>query len=217
MTAPCGLEKEASNFADATHKLVEGIGPIYAWSARAVAFPKLCRVGLQFKRLPWQLWRIAVDVAARLTEQIFTARKFEIGNFPMNMNRVIVVGIAVTTLSFGAMADDDGDHRRSRQGSEYKHQYRDGNCKVERKREKDGKFEEKIDCKGGRYGSQARSEFKEEFQDGNCRVKRELQRDGDYKEERKCKAFRRSPASGPVYVESQSVYVYPLRWSLSPA
>ncbi len=135
----------------------------------------------------------------------------------MNMNRIIVVVLAVTTLSFGALADDDDeDHRGARKGSEYKHQYRDGNCKVERKREKYGEFEEKIDCKGGRYGSHARTEFKEEFLDGNCRVKRELQRDGDYKEERKCKGYERSPARGPVYVESQPVYVYPPEVVIEP-
>ena len=128
----------------------------------------------------------------------------------MNMNRIIVAVLAATTLSFCAIADDDeGERRGARQGSEYKHQYKDGNCKVEQKREKNGEFEEKIDCKGGRYGSQARTEFKEEFLDGNCRVKRELQRDGDYREERKCKSYQRSSARGPIYVKSQPVYVYP--------
>lgn len=134
----------------------------------------------------------------------------------MNLNQIIAAVLACVTLSFGAIADDDEDYRRSRQGSEYKHQYRDGNCKVERKREKDGEFEEKVDCKGGHYGSHARSEFKEEFRDGNCRVKRELQRDGDYKEERKCKAYQRSSARGPIYVESQPVYVYPPEVFIEP-
>ncbi|MDP2016637.1 hypothetical protein [Hydrogenophaga sp.] len=135
----------------------------------------------------------------------------------MNMNQIIVVVSAFFALSFGAIADDDdGERRVARQGSEYKHQYRDGNCKVERKREKNGEFEEKIDCKGGSYSSHARTEFKEEFLDGNCRVKRELQRDGDYKEERKCKAYQRSPARGPVYVESEPVYVYPPEVVIEP-
>lgn len=128
----------------------------------------------------------------------------------MNLNRIIVVVLTACPLSFGVLADDDdGDHRRYRSGSEYKHQYRDGNCKVERKQEKGGEFEEKIDCKGGYYRSDVRSEFKEEFREGNCRVKRELQRDGDYKEERKCKGYQRSSARGPIYVESEPVHVYP--------
>ena len=115
---------------------------------------------------------------------------------------------AFAAVPFATIADD-GDRRHRRHGTEYKHEYRDGNCKVERKREKDGDFEEKIDCKGGHYGGRgrghARSEFKEEFRDGNCKVKRELQKDGDYKEERKCRGPQRVHADGPVYVVPQPV------------
>lgn len=118
--------------------------------------------------------------------------------------------MALAIFPFTANADDD--HGRRRHGSEYKHEYRDGNCKVERKRENDGDFEEKIDCKGGYYGGHgrhARSEFKEEFRDGHCKVKRELQKDGDYKEERKCRGHQHADAPARVYVVPQSVVVAP--------
>lgn len=118
---------------------------------------------------------------------------------------------ALAAMPFAAVADDDGEHRKRRHGAEYKHEYQDGNCKVERKREKDGDFEEKIDCKGGHYGghggTHARSEFKEEFRDGNCKVKRELKKDGDYKEERKCRGHQHVRAPAPVYVAPQPVLV----------
>ena len=115
--------------------------------------------------------------------------------------------LALAMLPFAALADDDKEDRHRRQGAEYKHEYQDGNCKVERKREKNGNFEEKIDCKGGYYGGYAQSEFKEEFRDGNCKVKRELKKDGDYKEERKCRGDRRVYSSGPVYVLPQNAVV----------
>ncbi len=119
--------------------------------------------------------------------------------------------LTLAILPFAALADDDKGDRPHRQGAEYKHEYRDGNCKVERKREKNGDFEEKIDCKsgyhGGYQGGYARSEFKEEFRDGNCKVKRELKKDGDYKEERKCRGDRRVYSNGPVYVLPQNAVV----------
>lgn len=131
----------------------------------------------------------------------------------MKAIRLSTILFALAAMPFAAMADDDGEHRHRRHGAEYKHEYQDGNCKVERKREKDGDFEEKIDCKGGYYGGHggrhARSEFKEEFRDGNCRVKRELQKDGDYKEERKCKGQQHAHAPAPVYVVPQPVVVPP--------
>lgn len=125
------------------------------------------------------------------------------------MKAIHISGIllAFAATPFAVLADDD--HGRRRHGSEYKHEYRDGNCKVERKREKDGDFEEKIECKGGHGRLHARSEFKEEFRDGNCKVKRELQKDGDYKEERKCRGHEHVQAPAPVYVVPQPVVVAP--------
>lgn len=128
----------------------------------------------------------------------------------MNTIRLCVALFVSAAIPLGAIADDDNDKRSRRQGAEYKHEYRDGNCKVERKREKNGDFEEKIDCKGGHHGKHARSEFKEEFRDGNCEVKREMKKDGDYKEERKCRGGQRAYSRGPVYVLPQnSVVVEP--------
>jgi hypothetical protein len=130
-----------------------------------------------------------------------------------SMKAIHISGVlfALATLPCAATADDDRGRRPH--GSEYKHDYQNGNCKVERKRGKDGDFEEKIDCKGGHYGGHGRrhvrSEFKEEFRDGNCKVKRELQKDGDYKEERKCKGHQHIHAPAPVYVVPQPVMVAP--------
>lgn len=125
----------------------------------------------------------------------------------MNTIRITAAMFALLALPFASIADDDGERRHFRHGAAYEHKYREGNCRVERKREKDGEFEEKIECKGGRYGGYARSEFKEEFRDGNCKVKRELDKDGDYKEERKCKGQPYTHARAPAYSMPQEVMV----------
>jgi hypothetical protein len=119
--------------------------------------------------------------------------------------------MALAFLALPAAADDDGERRERRHGHDFKQQYRDGNCKVERKQDKGG-YEEKVECKGGAHGDgrrHARSEFKEEYREGNCKVKRELQKDGDYKEERKCKGHSHAHAAAPVQVVQPPVVVLP--------
>ncbi|HBP29605.1 MAG: hypothetical protein ACTIKR_14605 [Advenella sp.] len=57
-------------------------------------------------------------------------------------------------LAFPVMAladDDDDDYRDRYYQREYKEKYRDGPCKVEREYKKNGDYEEKRKCRGGRY------------------------------------------------------------------
>ena len=44
---------------------------------------------------------------------------------------------------------EDRSDRYARQDREYKQEYNDGNCKIERKWEKGGDYKEEIKCKGG--------------------------------------------------------------------
>ena len=58
-------------------------------------------------------------------------------------------------LAFPVMAladddDDDDDYRDRYSHREYKEKYRDGPCKVERKYKRNGDYEEKRKCRGGR-------------------------------------------------------------------
>lgn len=118
-------------------------------------------------------------------------------------------------FSGAASADDDRNRGRDRDrggGREFEEKYRDGNCRVERKLERNGKYKEVRECKGvqASRGNRGGREFDEEFRDGNCIVKRKLERDGDYKEERECEGYDRRrfdqrrtvairPVQEPVY------------------
>lgn len=62
--------------------------------------------------------------------------------------------------------------------------YRSNGCEIERKSDDGGKFESKVECKGG--GPARFGEAKEEFRQGPCLIKREWKKDGGYKEEVKC-------------------------------
>ena len=77
--------------------------------------------------------------------------------------------------------------------SDYEEQYREGNCRVKRKWEKDGDFKEERECKRAYGPRAAERDFEEEFRDGNCKIKRKWEKDGDFKEEIECKGPRRGP------------------------
>jgi hypothetical protein len=64
--------------------------------------------------------------------------------------------------------------------------YRSNGCEIERKLERDGKVETKVDCKPG-YSRARIGSGKEEFRYGGCKIKREWKEDGEYKEEVKCR------------------------------
>ena len=133
----------------------------------------------------------------------------------MRASTPLIASIALTLLGLSplALADDDGrGHGRGKGGGrEFKEEYWDGNCKVERRLERDGDYKEKIECKGGDDRGRgphrhARGAFKEEYRDGNCKVERKLEKDGDYKEERKCRGMPRQHA---VVVQPAATVVYP--------
>lgn len=57
--------------------------------------------------------------------------------------------LALASVSSAAMADPWKDESgKGRHGREYKQEYWDGNCKVERKFKKDGGYKEERKCKG---------------------------------------------------------------------
>lgn len=67
--------------------------------------------------------------------------------------------LALATTAAPTFADPDKDEsghgryengRRGHKGGEYKEEYWDGNCKVERKWEKNGKYKEERKCEGPR-------------------------------------------------------------------
>jgi hypothetical protein len=83
--------------------------------------------------------------------------------------------------------EDYRDHRPNREG-EYKEQYWEGPCKVEREQKRDGSYKEERECKGvgeGRY-RHPRGDYEEKYQDGPCKIEREWKRDGTYKEKIDC-------------------------------
>lgn len=69
-----------------------------------------------------------------------------------------LLAVMVAFAAMPASADPDRDEsghgrkseRRVHQGGEYKEEYRDGNCKVERKWERNGGYKEETKCKGPR-------------------------------------------------------------------
>lgn len=68
----------------------------------------------------------------------------------------LLLSICLTSLSSGALADpwkdESGHGKRHKHGREYKEEYWDGNCKVERKFGKNGEYKEERKCKGPHYG-----------------------------------------------------------------
>jgi surface antigen len=111
---------------------------------------------------------------------------------------LLLLNAALLTVTPVAFADDDKDEsgKGRYRGKERKQEYWDGNCKVERKWEKNGDFKEERKCNG----PDRHAERKEEFDDGNCKVERKWEKNGSYKEERKCKDGReqaRAQASPP--------------------
>lgn len=79
-----------------------------------------------------------------------------------------------------------GEYRAPKQkGGEQKEEYRDGNCRVERKWSDNGSYKEEWKCDAGKVAA-SRAEHKEEYWDGNCKVERKWDKKGGYKEERKC-------------------------------
>ena len=111
--------------------------------------------------------------------------------------------LAGLIASPAVLADRDKDESgKGRERAERKEEFWHGDCKIERKWEKDGDYKEKRKCgKGERHGSR-----KEEYWDGHCKVERKWDK-GEYKEERKCKGH----AGGrPVHVApAQATVVYP--------
>ena len=61
---------------------------------------------------------------------------------------LILISVAFAS---SVMADDDDDDHGRRHGRKHKEEYWEGNCKIERKWEKDGDYKEKRKCKGGVY------------------------------------------------------------------
>ena len=74
----------------------------------------------------------------------------------MKKLRVLLLPLLVTTFPLIASADpwkDESGHGRGHKHGhrEYKEEYWDGNCKVERKLEKNGDYKEERKCKGPRH------------------------------------------------------------------
>ena len=121
--------------------------------------------------------------------------------------------LIASAFSGAALADDDRNRGRDPDrggGREFEEKYRDGNCRVERKLERNGKYKEVRECKNvqASRGNRGGYEFDEEFRDGNCIVKRKLERDGDYKEERECEGYdrRRFDQRRTVVVRQEPLY-----------
>lgn len=75
----------------------------------------------------------------------------------MNKYTKLLVPLAFLALSSAAMADDWKDESgkgKRHDRREFKEEYWDGNCKVERKMEKNGEYKEERKCKPARYASQ---------------------------------------------------------------
>lgn len=72
----------------------------------------------------------------------------------MKAIQLSAVLFAIATVPFAALADrdDDGDHGKHRHGRhEYKHEYWDGNCKVEIKQKKNGDYKEERKCRAPQH------------------------------------------------------------------
>jgi surface antigen len=71
--------------------------------------------------------------------------------FKKSFARTSTLTLISLALAPSVMADDDHGrgHGRKHHGREHKEVYWEGNCKIERKWEKDGDYKEKRKCKGG--------------------------------------------------------------------
>lgn len=72
----------------------------------------------------------------------------------MNIYRMLALAVALLALPMSSYADDWKDESGKRKGKErreFKEEYWDGNCKVERKMEKNGDFKEERKCKAPRH------------------------------------------------------------------
>ena len=56
--------------------------------------------------------------------------------------------LAVPMYAMAAPYKDESGHGKRRHGHEYKEEYWDGNCKVQREIKKNGEYKEKRKCKG---------------------------------------------------------------------
>jgi hypothetical protein len=76
----------------------------------------------------------------------------------MKRVHIPLLALAIFALPCVSLADPDKDesgHGKHRKGrAEYKQEYWDGNCKVERKLEKNGDYKEERKCKGARHVAQ---------------------------------------------------------------
>lgn len=75
----------------------------------------------------------------------------------MKHPRILLSTLIMAALPLTAFADSDKDEsghgkRRGHDRREFKEEYWDGNCKVERKLEKNGDYKEERKCKGPRTG-----------------------------------------------------------------
>jgi hypothetical protein len=75
---------------------------------------------------------------------------------------LLLLPTMLATIPLSAAADpwkDESGHGRDRGYGrhEYKEEYRDGNCKVERKLEKNGEYKEERKCKGPDHGYYGRA------------------------------------------------------------
>lgn len=111
------------------------------------------------------------------------------------------------SLSPLALADPDKDESgHGRRGKrEFKEEFWDGSCKIERELKRNGDYKEERKCQGG---ADHFPERKAEFWEGNCKVEREWKKNGDFKEERKCEGGRRHGHRGAVAVPAP-VVAYP--------
>lgn len=110
----------------------------------------------------------------------------------------LLVGLSASCTVFADPDKDESGRGRERR-VERKEEFWQGDCKIERKWEKNGEYKEERKCGKG----ERRGERKEEYWDGNCKVERKW-KDGEYKEERKCKGAEHArrlhavPAHAPV-------------------
>jgi surface antigen len=98
---------------------------------------------------------------------------------------IAAMAASAVCLSFSslALADDDERGHGRRDKREFKEEFWDGPCKVERELKKNGDYKEERKCQGG---ADHFPERKAEFREGPCKVEREWKKNGDFKEERKC-------------------------------
>ncbi|WP_199724984.1 hypothetical protein [Noviherbaspirillum saxi] len=119
--------------------------------------------------------------------------------------------LALPLIAMADSWDDESGQGKGRghERREYKEEYWDGNCKVKRKQDKNGEYEEERKCRPLRSGYHAeRREYQEEYRDGDCKVKRKQAKNGEYEEERKCKGSRHGGLQqAPIYMPASPAIV----------